>query len=435
MTRTDQQSSQTQQLFSSLAAGGIAAVISISVSISMAALIFSGPLKPWLPVGLGAILVGGILMRVVMALRSRLQVPLGTPLVEQLLLIAAASAAMQGAFPDLAPDALMKTLMAGVVGVTLLTGGALVLLGTLKVGRWFAVLPSLTPAIFIAATGGLLIEGGLRLGFSETATAQLLEAHPALWPGLCSMGLAVVLVAVTRLIDRPLALPIAVLAMLFISIATNTVLQLDGNWLLGPFPSQSGLPDLGPVALGGWNSEVLLAGWMSWLSIPFVTLLSLVLSVKGLGAIFSQDVDLDHELRVTGVANLASGGLGGTMGSVVLPDAALAHTMGARGPLVAIIGGLSMGLVLIVAPELLGQLPRPVFGGLVLFLALSLLGEGFGRARTQGWAQVGIIGVALAGVFVLGFLESVVCCTVLAAVLSRATKQSDMSASASETTE
>ena len=101
MTRTDQQSSQTQQLFSSLAAGGIAAVISISVSISMAALIFSGPLKPWLPVGLGAILVGGILMRVVMALRSRLQVPLGTPLVEQLLLIAAASATREVVAPPM----------------------------------------------------------------------------------------------------------------------------------------------------------------------------------------------------------------------------------------------------------------------------------------------------------------------------------------------
>jgi len=62
-----------KRLLSSLSAGLVIGVINITISISLAALIFSGPLAPYLSAGLGMMLVSAVVFMLVVGLTSSLR--------------------------------------------------------------------------------------------------------------------------------------------------------------------------------------------------------------------------------------------------------------------------------------------------------------------------------------------------------------------------
>src|SRR5258708_10222872 len=62
-----------------LFAGSIGGVLSIAYSLSYAALIFSGPLSPWLAYGVSASLVTGAVSAAIVAARSSLPFTIGGP--------------------------------------------------------------------------------------------------------------------------------------------------------------------------------------------------------------------------------------------------------------------------------------------------------------------------------------------------------------------
>jgi SulP family sulfate permease len=185
------------------------------------------------------------------------------------------------------------------------------------------------------------------------------------------------LCAVIIIFDHPRFCAGSHLAFFIVLWVTNSSIAYETarGWFLGPFP-QGTLWH--PIAF----SDIRLIHWPAIFgsaasigTILLVSAVSLLLNASGLELTVGQDIDLDRELRSAGLANIFSGLSGGTPGYQALSLSALGYRLKAGGRLFGIFSACLCGLALFFGAPLLSLLPKPVIGGLLLFLGLSFLVE------------------------------------------------------------
>ncbi len=120
-----------------IVSGLLTPILIITSTLSYAALIFSGPLKPGLAVGIGFGLVGAGLLALIFAILSGLPFAIAGPDSKPVAVLAPFAVALAAAVARRghAADATATVLFALIAG-TIVTGIALYLLGVLKAGRW-----------------------------------------------------------------------------------------------------------------------------------------------------------------------------------------------------------------------------------------------------------------------------------------------------------
>jgi SulP family sulfate permease len=191
-----------------------------------------------------------------------------------------------------------------------------------------------------------------------------------------------------------------------------------GGWLLGPFR--------GDLTWQTWS--VLSLSDADWLAVarswaPIIAALVLVgpVSLLHLGAIettLDRDLDTDRELRDAGIANVASGLLGGIPGghSVGSSSTAARRKVDAR-----VVGLIAAGvplLLLLFGATVLAWLPRVVVGGILAFVGLSFIVEWvWDRRGSLSRIEYGTVVVILAVVVLWGFVTGFVVGLALAVVL------------------
>jgi SulP family sulfate permease len=209
-------------------AGLIAAVVQIAYCISFSALIFQGALASGFSLGLAALIMGTVVTGVVVALTSTLSPASAgpdTPAVAVMSVLAgsvAAALAAKGA----SNEAIILNALVAISVSTLFTGVLLFGLGALRLGQWLRFIPSPVIAGFLAASGWLLITGGV-----EVVTQANLTLSPASWAMLHSsvygpqlvVGLlfALAIAFLRQWVPPYLALPVAFIGFL---VAVNIVL-------------------------------------------------------------------------------------------------------------------------------------------------------------------------------------------------------------------
>jgi SulP family sulfate permease len=115
-----------------------------------------------------------------------------------------------------------------------------------------------------------------------------------------------------------------------------------------------------------------------------VGVVSLLMNASALELTFRKDVDLNRELRTAGLANIVSGLSGGAVGFHALDLSTLSHRIGARGRLPGLIAGVICAAMLFAGAPLLAFFPRPVLGGLLVFMGLGFLVEW----AIEGWSKL-----------------------------------------------
>ncbi len=190
--------------------GLVTPVVIITSTLSYAAMIFSGPLAPKLPLGIGYGLVSAGIMAIVFALGSSMPFAIAGPdskpvaVLATLATVIAADLTRRGHAADV-PATVMFVLIAG----TLITGVTLYLFGVLKAGRWIRFVPYPVIAGFMAASGALLAAGGIRI---VTGTHGLLDLLEQLARGqqiiqlIVCLAFAVGMLLIKR-VKHPLAFP------------------------------------------------------------------------------------------------------------------------------------------------------------------------------------------------------------------------------------
>ena len=404
-----------RRLFPSLMAGVITGILVVMIEISLAALIFSGDLARFVSNGIGITLFGSIVIGVIVALTSSMQGAVGVaqdiPAAILAPVVAGIAASLSG---SASPEATYATVVAVIAVTSLVTGIGFLLMGVFRLGGLIRFIPYPVIGGFLAGTGWLLVKGsfGVMSGTSLTFAGlpQLFQAevfHRWL-PGLL---FAILLFGIARWSDHFLVIPGLILAAI---IAFYAVLLFGSismayagarGWLLGPFPQGSLWKPLSLAELRLVQWQALLGNAGSIATILLVSAVSLLLNASSLELTLRQDIDLDRELRSTGLANQLSGLGGGTPGFMALSLSALGHRLKAGSRLVGIFTAGLCVLVLFFGAPILSLLPKPVIGGLLLFLGLSFLVEwlydSWFKMSKRDWLIILLILVAMNTIGVL----------------------------------
>ena len=324
-------------------AGLLTGALTVVTSVSLAALIFSGDLSAHLAYGINIALVTAAVTGLILTLAgsSNFSISIPQDRVAPILAIMATGIAAAAA-PSASDSQVLLSIVVAIVATTLITGVSLLALGLARAGGLIRFLPYSVLGGFFAGTGWLLVVGGIRVmtGQEIDSLAGLIQlAEPDLllrWlPGL---AVAVVIVIVSRRASSAIALPLVLITgvglFFFINLQsgeTLETLEADG-WLLGPLHSSEfgifefTLPQL--LNQGDWS--VVMDQWANIGTVVVITAVSIILTVSALEMLSGSDIDINRELRVTGIANLLAGLTGGMVGFHSLSFSSLTLELGAR---------------------------------------------------------------------------------------------------------
>jgi sulfate permease, SulP family len=398
-----------------LFAGAISATLIISFGISLAALIFAGDLGRYLPAGIGVLLASSFVLGAIVSVRSSYRPVIAAPQENTSVLLALIAAAVSHRLKPGA-DAL-PTLIAAAAVTSLATGGLFLVLGGLRLGKIVRFIPYPVVGGFLAGTGWLLVQGSVAVMSGLTLTleqAPRLFAAGVLVRWLPGLGFGLVLTAVLRRPRHFLVLPallaggVAAFYAVVLASGLGAAGAMDQGLLLGPFASGALWPPIAPARLAEVDWSLLRGSAGDIAACTVLAGISFLLNATGLELATEQDLDLDRELRVTGVANVVTGLLGGVPGYLSLSESTLNHKAGARTRAPGLVcAGLS-ALTLVAGTSAIAHFPRAILGGLLLFLGLSFLLEtvydAWFRLPRSEYALVVLI---LLVVVTAGFLEGV----------------------------
>jgi len=401
-------------LLRDLMAGLVGSVVLIANIVSFAALMFPGALAPGASTALWAMLVGSGLCGLWIAWRTSLppmatgiDAPTGAVLV---LLSASCGAAVTtaGGSPQTAVQAVLLLFAAA----TVLTGVLLLALGLARWGHYMRFVPFFVVAGFLAATGWLLVAGGVRM-----TSGHMLGDLLAPWTGAqaaklaCAVAVLGVLLAIRRWTSSALAMPAALLAMTLLGGLTLKLAGLSGaahGWYL---PSLGALAPWSPFETARATTAALplLLGFVPELvAVAIVALVSVVTKTATLEAARKTAGDLDCELRAHGVATLAAAPFGGIVACMQLGSSRVLEHVGSATRLSGVFCAAIVLLVGLAQLDLPALIPLPIAAGLLLYLGWGFLVEALAWPLAQrAWLNLALSLVIAAACVRYGYLVGV----------------------------
>jgi len=400
---------------SAILAGIVIALMRVVFSVSLATLMFSGSLEPFLARGIAIVLITNIVQMIMVALFwTEEQMIIGiqdTPAV----LIAVSLTSMIAVANT--GDQFLPTVIAFIAFSTLITGVFLLLLGTFKLGSLVRYVPYPVIGGFLAGSGWLLAQGAFGVMINDRPTLNTLSTifqpdQLLLWlPGI---GFGLLLFFGMRRFHHTLTLPaimvagfVVFFAALILSGTSLETASANGFFIGGVAEGTSWqLPSLAEITQADWGAIFGQLGNIG--SILILTAITLLLNLSGFELLVQRDMDLNRHLTYSGIANILSAITGGTIGFQSLSTSALQLRIGARGRLVAMMIVAVCLLVLVAGSSLLAYIPRALLGGLLLFMGLDLLDNWL----IQGWQKfnrldLGVVALILIVIALSGFLVGI----------------------------
>lgn len=419
---------RSERLLSGLTSGLVAGVIEVIIAISFAALIFTGQLSTFIPSGIGFALVGAIITGIVVALWTTLPGTISGIQDAPAAILAVIAAAIVVSMPAGATELeTFITVVAVIALTTILCGVFLLGMGYFNLGGLVRFLPYPVVGGFLAGTGWLLATGSINMmtGINPTLaglSTMLQQEILLLWlPGL---AVAVIMMFVLNRFNHHLLLPglvIGAMMLFFLGIWVSgySLAEIsDMGWLLGPFPDGNLLQSLSYSALSHVNWMLVISHAGSIAIVLVLSAISLLLNASGLEIEANQDMDLNHELRIAGIANLVTGFFSGLIGFHQLSLSVMNQKLGAQTRLTGLFAVAVCIAALLVGTAFIAFLPKFVLGGLLLFLGLTFLYEWV----YETWfklpkADYFVIILILVVIAAVGFLEGVAVGIIAAIIL------------------
>lgn len=420
------------RLFSrDLAAALVVGLAAAAFYISSASLMFqSAALAPHLPVAIAMIFLGGAVLSILSAARGSL--PLASTGAEPSS-IPVLAAITGGIATQATPAAALPTAVAALALTALLIGLLWSLLGLRGWGNLIRYIPYPVVGGFIGAVGWLLVVGGAGV---STGTAFVLLDAPAWLAAHADARLAsgfaigIGLWWGMQRFKHPLTLPALLVAS---GLAVHAGLVLAGldlpaarehGWVLSAFPTATPLWPGSPALLAAVEWPVLLQQAGLIFSAVVVTTISLPLSDSSLEVAWDERADVNRDLRVLGAANVLAGALGGLSGGISISRSVLNRAAGAATRASGLMQAALCVLMLLWGGPVVALLPRPLLGGLLVYLGLGMLKTWLIDARRLERADYATIVAMVAVTATLGFLPAVclgvvACCVAFVATSSR----------------
>jgi len=386
---------------------------------AVAPLLFSGKLGPHVPVCLGMLLLGNIVAGMYIPLRRNTRYAFAfCQVAESVPILATLLAHIAAAVPD--GPALVPTAVAAIAVSAVVVGIVFFLVGWLKLGGLIRFIPYAVLHGFLAGVGLFLAFFALSLATGSTVTISHLsplwgEGALLKWGPAAAYGVA--LFVITNRWKNPLLLPGILVATVLLFLAAMQLTGIDRatamarGWILGPFDENARLwppLDLADLARVEWSVLLQQSGLFGLIALVYI--LDLLACSAGRVAAIQQEEDVNEALRVSGASNILSGFLGGYVGYEGLIGATLSYKLGAPKPIPALTCAAITAAVMMFGVSILSSVPKFMLGGLITFMALSIIVEPLfsNRRRMTLIEYVLVWGVALAVLF-FGIAEGAAC--------------------------
>lgn len=371
------------EIFSSLSAGIVNGLLILIFQSAYATLIFSGDLSQFLSRGMGVMLFGAFVMGMTVAVFSSFKCAVTAPQDAPTAIMALTAAAiLEKVHQSSGAETAFVTVLVAMALTTLATAVFFLLLGSLRLGNLIRFIPYPVVGGFLAGTGWVLVKGaiGIMAGRRLSATDFEFILEPeALMHWLPGFGFAVILLFATRRFRHFLTLPVIIFSalgvfyLLIFASGGNTETAAAQGWLQKKFTSGVSIQWLSPQFLEQAHWRAISRQMGDLATIAIIGVISLLLNASGLELIVRKEVDLNREMRLTGLANLLAG-LGSSMvGYMSLSLSAFGYRIGARSRLAGMTSAAICGLALVLGAGITAYFPKPLLGGLLLYLGLTFL--------------------------------------------------------------
>lgn len=411
-----------------LVAGAVTGTVVVILSLSFAVLIFSGRLAPYMGTAIGMVLFTGAMIGLVVALTSSYPGSIAFPQDKIAPILALMASLIVAEAPAAATaEAIFPTVLAALITATLLTGAMLFSLGRYKLGGLIRFVPYPVIGGFLAGTGWLLVKGSLKVttGLPVTLdTIGLLFQPAALLRWVPALAFGLVLTLGMRRWRHVATMPVLLAAGILLFHGVRLVLGQSaadieaGGFVLGHLPAEVAWRPTGILAVfnADWRLVAAQAGTIS--TVLLISAIGVLLNSSALEVAANQDIDLNRELKMAGLANLASGLGGGIIGFHTLSLSSLVLKMGVRSRIVGVVSAGCCLVMLVVGAGPLALFPKAVLGGLLMFLGLGFLIEWLWDGRhkmTRADYAVLLMIVGIVGTFgyLHGAAAGIVACVVL----------------------
>jgi SulP family sulfate permease len=363
-------------------AGTVCSILSIAYCLSYAALIFTGPLEHLLSYGIAVTFLSAAVGGTIVALRSSLPFAVAGPDSSISVVLAALVAIVVQRLVADGNSELLEPALIAMSLTTAFTGLLLWVLGVTRAGRAIRFVPYPVIGGFLGATGWLLITGALQVVTDQRPTLANIGAFADAAIAAKIVAGAVVAITLYILLHRsksPFVLPGVLLAAFAVThlvlFATGTTIaeaRTDG-WMFRLQPAAGlTLPwKLQPLRDFPWSSLPALAGYA--LAVMFVTATNFLLNTTGIEIASRTEADVEHDLKVLGLANMAVAAFGGYVSCTSFSRSMLVRTAGATTRLSGLTVAAISALVLVADPSFLGYVPKYILGGLLFYLGADLV--------------------------------------------------------------
>jgi Sulfate permease and related transporters (MFS superfamily) len=418
-----------RSVFSNIFAGCICSLMTVIASISYATLIFSGNCAGYLQLGITSALVSATVIGFFVALKSSSPIAIAGPdaNISAIIAIIAAGVSAQGMAHGASSSSVFTMLWTALAVSSLLTGIFLFFVGRFHCGRWIRFIPYPVVGGFLAGTGWLLAKGSFKVMCGvplSWKTLGILAAHQGFVHWMPGAVFAVVLIIVLRRFHHFLIMPAMLLAAIGVCHAVLAAMNIplvkamQDGWLLSSFPPDLFFRSFGSLSFTGFDSVALAGNIATIVALMIVTAIVILLNAASVELTTRRDVELDRELTTTGIANIVAAPLGALTGCTALSRTILNFKAGASNRISGIAAAMLCGILLLFGARMISLFPRPVLGGLLLYLGLSLLMEWV----WDGWANLSrfdyFLVVAIIVIIALwGFLPGVGIGVVIACML------------------
>ncbi|MGE0768188.1 MAG: SulP family inorganic anion transporter [Hyphomicrobiaceae bacterium] len=400
-------------------AGVVASLVLLAYCLSFSALIFAGRLSDGLPMALWSFMLSTAIVTLLSAYRTTLAPMLAGPRnpVVAVMAVLAATISAAGARKGMAPNEVARHILVAISIATLLTATVVWALGRFRLGQAVRFVPYPVVGGFLAASGALLVVGGIKL----SAGAAFDWHDSSTWFANGCVIRVVVALAFAGLLLRlktiPRALPVAIVLVIAVLEVVLAVTVGDGmiDWHLAMTGGVRGWSPLS--SMHGLDWGLIASAGVEIVSIAAVSIAALLLDASSLEVQRRTQADLDTEFHVNGAANLGVVALGGFCVGIALNPSRLTDLLGGIGRVASIAAGVFVGLLLVSGIDFASFVPRPALGGILIFLGVAFALEALkvpGRSSRAEFALTLLIMAAIVG---FGYLTGIILGIVSACLL------------------
>jgi sulfate permease, SulP family len=407
----------------------VVSLAAISFYVSSASLLFQGALAEYVPLAIGAALLGGAILALFSAIGGSLPLAAAGPEPATVPVLAAITAAVTAQTATLPASATLATAIVALAVAAAAVGLTWWVMGRSGAGDVIRYIPYPVIGGFLASIGWLMFSGGLGVStgqpFSLSNAQGWVTGHADARLAV-GVALGVLIWQMMLRFKHVLVLPFVIVAAavsihasLWIS-GTDLTQAREQGWLLAPFnktiPLWPGAPAV--WAQVHWSVVAQQAGLI--ISAVIVATIGLLLSDTSLEVAWDERADINRDLRTLGAGNVVAAAAGGLVGGISISRSVLNRAAGAATRWTGLIKAGICLLALVWGGPVLALVPRPLLGGLLVYLGLGMLKAWAvdSRKRLPGADYLTIVGMtavtALVGFLPAVFLGVLTCCVTFA---------------------